>query len=110
MFGTVDEDSAGPDFVAIQNSPEFVRLRADLRRFIFPVTGLFLVWYLVFVILSAYAHDMMSRPVIGVINVGMILGLLQFVSTLLIVWAYGRFARTRIDPQAREIRHRAEGN
>jgi uncharacterized membrane protein (DUF485 family) len=40
----------------------------------------------------------MSVPVLGAINLGMLLGLSQFATTLLIVAAYRHFARTPIDP------------
>ena len=45
------------------------------------MTGLFLAWYLLYVLLADYAHDFMSTKVVGNINIGLILGLLQFVST-----------------------------
>ncbi|MEO6881940.1 MAG: DUF485 domain-containing protein, partial [Mycobacteriaceae bacterium] len=33
----------------MQASPEFQELRSLLRRFIFPMTAIFLAWYLVYV-------------------------------------------------------------
>ena len=42
----------------------------------------------------------------GNINVGLALGLLQFVSTFVITTLYVRFARRDIDPAAAEIRRR----
>jgi len=105
VFG--GRQSAGPerpDYEAIQDSAEFTELRRRLRRFIFPMTGLFLVWYLTYVLLSAYAHGFMATPVFGLVNVGLLLGLGQFVSTVLITLAYNTFARKRIDPQVALIR------
>lgn len=96
-----------PDFEAIQDSAEFAELRRRLRRFIFPMTALFLVWYLTYVLLSAYAHEFMATQVFGLVNVGLLLGLAQFVSTALITLAYNRFARRRIDPQVALIRAQA---
>lgn len=96
-----------PDFEAIQDSAEFVELRRRLRRFVFPMTALFLVWYLTYVLLSAYAHAFMATPVLGLVNVGLLLGLGQFVSTVLITLAYNRYARKRIDPQVAMIRQQA---
>jgi uncharacterized membrane protein (DUF485 family) len=89
----------GPDFVRIQQSPEFAELRSGLRRFVFPVSLLFFLWYLGYVVLAAYATDFMSHRVLGSINVGLLLGLSQFVTTLLITLWYRRFARRRIDPK-----------
>lgn len=96
-----------PDFQAIQDSAEFGELRRRLRRFVFPMTAVFLVWYLTYVLLSAYAHEFMARPVFGLVNVGLLLGLGQFVSTVLIALGYNRFARKRIDPQVALIRQQA---
>lgn len=95
------------DFVAIQMSPDFVRLRERIVRFIFPMTALFLGWYFCYVLLAAYARSFMSFRLLGQINVGLVLGLLQFVSTILITYLYVRFARREIDPEVERIRERA---
>src|SRR5262245_15834534 len=97
---TVDPDR----FLAVQSSPEFVRLRRALRGFVFPMTAAFIVWYALYVVLSAYARGFMSTKVVGNINVALIFGLLQFVSTFLIAWLYARFASRKLDPAAEEIR------
>ncbi len=111
-FGAVDHHApptlSDIDFIAIQRSDEFVTLRRRLRRFVFPMSALFFGWYLSYVLLAAYAHDLMSRRVTGEITVGLLLGVLQFVSTILIMLGYLRYARTRIDPQVATIRARFE--
>src|SRR5690349_14268868 len=84
--------------LAMQASPEFGELRRTIRRFIFPMTAAFLVWYLLYVLLSAYARDFMGTKVVGNINVALIFGLLQFVSTFLIAFLYSRYAARRFDP------------
>lgn len=48
-------DTRAPDWAEVQASPEFQRLRHRLRHFVFPVTGLFLAWYLIYVLLASYA-------------------------------------------------------
>jgi len=93
-----------PDFVSIRNSPEFTALRRRLRRFVFPTTALFFVWYLTFVLLAAYAPAFMGHRLIGSVNVGLVLGLAQFASTVAITAGYVRFARRRIDPRVAELR------
>jgi len=69
----------------------------------------FLVWYALYVIMSAYARGFMSHKLVGNINVALVFGLLQFVSTFLIAWAYTRFADRRLDPSADRLRHEIEG-
>ena len=96
-----------PDFAEIQRSDEFQLLRTRLRRFVFPISALFLGWYLCYVLLAAYARSFMSIQLFGEINVGMVLGFLQFVSTCAITVWYVRFASRRIDPVAEHIRSQA---
>jgi uncharacterized membrane protein (DUF485 family) len=91
-----------------QASPEFVELKRRFRRFAFPMTVAFLTWYLLFVLLSTYAHDFMSTEVFGNINVGLIFGLLQFVSTFAITHLYVSYANRNTDPIAEEMRDRLE--
>ena len=64
------------DYQRIQATPEFADLRSRFRRFVFPMTAFFLVWYFVYVLLAAYAPGFMSQRVVGLINVGLIFGLL----------------------------------
>jgi uncharacterized membrane protein (DUF485 family) len=73
------------------------------------MTIAFFTWYLLYVVLSGWARDFMAIKVLGNINVALVLGLLQFVSTFGIAWAYSRFAEKKLDPLADEIRHEVEG-
>jgi uncharacterized membrane protein (DUF485 family) len=93
-----------PDFVSIRNSHEFTALRRGFRRFVFPMSVLFFVWYLTYVLLAAYAHDFMSHRLFGLVTVGLVLGLLQFVSTAAITIGYVRYARRHLDPRVAAIR------
>jgi uncharacterized membrane protein (DUF485 family) len=90
----------------VQVSPEFRALRKRLRRFVFPMSALFLCWYFAYVLLASYAKPFMATKLAGNITVGLVLGLLQFVSTFVITTLYVRFARRAIDPAAAEIRAR----
>ncbi|NQD41650.1 DUF485 domain-containing protein, partial [Glutamicibacter halophytocola] len=67
-----------------------------------------LVWYFAYVLLADYFHDFMSIKVLGNINMGILLGLLQFVSTFLITAAYVSFSNKKLDPKATAIRERLE--
>jgi uncharacterized membrane protein (DUF485 family) len=99
---------ASSSYLAVQNSVEFGGLRKALRGFIFPMTVAFFVWYALYVILSAYARDFMSTKLVGHINVALVFGLLQFVSTFLIAWLYERYSSRRLDPVARSLRQRID--
>jgi uncharacterized membrane protein (DUF485 family) len=102
-------DTRAPDWAEVQASPEFQQLRHRLRRFVFPVTGLFLAWYLVYVLLASYAPSLMSIKIVGNVNVALVYGLLQFVSTFAITGWYIWFADRRLDPLAHSLRDELEG-
>jgi uncharacterized membrane protein (DUF485 family) len=101
--------TGGTPYEEVQASDEFAQLRSRFRRFVFPVTAAFLVWYFLYAILSAYAHDFMATKVVGNINVGVVFGLLQFVSTFAITMWYVRWADREFDPTADALRERIEG-
>lgn len=113
-FGGIDKSATrrtndGPDFNSIARSAEFGELRARVKWFVFPMTVLFLALYIGYVLLAAYAPDFMARPVYGEINIGLLLGISQFVSTLLITGLYVRYATRSIDPRVDEIREWTSG-
>jgi uncharacterized membrane protein (DUF485 family) len=103
---TTDYRPAGQTYEHVQASPEFRALRRRLRRFVFPMSAVFLGWYLAYVLLASYAKPLMATKLTGNITVGLVLGLLQFVSTFVITTLYVRFAGRSIDPAAERIRQR----
>jgi uncharacterized membrane protein (DUF485 family) len=88
----------------MEADPRFIELRRRYRTFVFPMTVAFLSWYLLYVLLSAYARGFMDTKVLGHLNVAFVFGLLQFVSTFTIAWLYARYAAARLDPLADELR------
>ncbi|HLR45356.1 MAG TPA: DUF485 domain-containing protein [Brevibacterium sp.] len=92
------------DYIAVNESEQFTSLRRTQRSFVFPMAAFFILWYAVYVLLGAYAHDFMARPVFGSVNMGIVLGLGQFVTTFAITSIYVVFANRRLDPQAQAIR------
>src|SRR4051794_38444065 len=97
------------DFVRVQKSADFSGLRHSHRSFAFPLTIAFIAWYLLYVLLSNYAGDFMGTKLFGNINVALVLGLAQFLTTFLIAWWYARTAAARFDPKAEAIKSRMEG-
>ncbi|HEY2206592.1 MAG TPA: DUF485 domain-containing protein [Pseudonocardia sp.] len=97
-------------YAQVQASPEFADLRSRLRRFVFPMSVAFLVWYLVYVLLAAYAPAFMSIKLAGNLTVGLLIGLLQFVTTFAITTIYVRYANKNLDPLAARLRGRIEGD
>jgi uncharacterized membrane protein (DUF485 family) len=93
----------------VQASPEFAELRRRWRGFIFPTSAVFLIWFLAYVLLSAYAPGVVNTRLGGTnITVGLMLGLLQFVSTFVIATIYSRYAERELDPEASRLRSEVE--
>ncbi|MFL0457531.1 DUF485 domain-containing protein [Brachybacterium paraconglomeratum] len=105
-----DPPSPTPEqFRAVQKSEEFGRLRSSFRSFAIPMTVAFLVWYFAYVLLSTYAEGLMSTPVLGNLNLGLLMGISQFLMTFLITWLYIRHANRNLDPIAEKLRDELEG-
>ena len=95
-------------YAEVYNDPQFIELRRRFRAFVFPVTIGFLAWYFLYVLLASYATEFMSTKLVGNINVALVFGLLQFVSTFAIAWWYARKAHRDFDPIADALRHEYE--
>ena len=98
------------EYRAAQDSPEFIDLKRRFRRFAFPMTVAFFTWYVLYLLLSTYATDLMSTPVFGNVNLGLLLGLGQFVTTFVITHVYVAHANRQTDPIADEMRARLEAH
>ncbi|MET7455569.1 DUF485 domain-containing protein [Streptomyces sp. NPDC005574] len=96
------------EYTEVHESAEFAELRRTHRSFAFPLTFAFIAWYLLYVLLSNYAGDFMGTKVGGNINIAMVLGLAQFLTTFLIAWWYARHAAAKLDPKAEAIKSRME--
>ncbi|WP_254885874.1 DUF485 domain-containing protein [Streptomyces sp. NA02950] len=97
-------------YTEVQASAEFGELRGAHRSFAFPLTIAFVSWYLLYVLLSNYADGFMATKVVGNINVALVLGLAQFLTTFLIAWWYSRHAAAKLDPRADALKARLEGD
>ena len=105
----VADDADGPGLhERVQAGPEFRELRRRMRGFAFPMAAAFLLWYFAYVLLASYARELMATPVLGAINLGLLIGLAQFVSTFALTAGYVRYAERRLDPLAAQIREQIE--
>jgi uncharacterized membrane protein (DUF485 family) len=108
MTEPVPPTASPRDFREAQSSPEFQELRRRHRRFVFPLAVAFLIWYFLYVLLAAFAPDFMATPAFGNVNIGVLLGLSQFVTTFGITTWYVIYANRRLDPLAEQMRDRLE--
>ncbi|MGX4689393.1 DUF485 domain-containing protein [Streptomyces sp. JNUCC 63] len=105
------EGQAGPAggaaaevYLEVQRSAAFQEVRSRYRRFVVPAVAVFFAWYVAYVVTATTAPGFMARPVAGAVNMAMLAGLGQFLSTFLLAWAYARHARLRRDRAALELR------
>ncbi|WP_368077475.1 DUF485 domain-containing protein [Actinomadura sp. WMMB 499] len=99
-----EKRATGTVYERFQASDEFQELKRRFRRFVFPMTAAFLVWYLLYVVLSGWARDFMGVKLFSSANIALIFGLLQFVSTFAIAWLYSRHAERKLDALADRVR------
>ncbi|SFB22470.1 Uncharacterized membrane protein, DUF485 family [Nocardioides alpinus] len=92
-----------PVYDRLHESSEFIELRKRYRGFVIPATVAFLAWYLLYVAMSNWAGDFMAIKLAGNINVALVFGLLQFVTTFGLAYAYSRFSNAKLDPLARNL-------
>lgn len=95
---------AGDVYLEVQRSAAFQEVRGRYRRFVVPAVAVFLAWYVAYVVAATTAPELMARPVAGAVNVAVVAGLGQFLTTFLLTWAYARHARLRRDRAALELR------
>ncbi|WP_447040425.1 DUF485 domain-containing protein [Streptomyces sp. DSM 118878] len=104
--GFVGRPSADPAdiYLEVQRSAAFQEVRRRYRRFVFPGVAAFFTWYAAYVVTATAAPGLMARPVAGAVNVAMLAGLGQFLTTFLLTWAYTRHARLCRDRAALDLR------
>ncbi|MFI5819862.1 DUF485 domain-containing protein [Streptomyces rishiriensis] len=96
--------AAAQVYLEVQRSAAFQEVRRRYRRFVLPAVLGFFLWYVAYVVAATTAPGLMARPVVGAVNMALLAGLGQFLSTFLLTWAYARHARLRRDRAALELR------
>ncbi|MEO7350823.1 MAG: DUF485 domain-containing protein [Marmoricola sp.] len=99
-----------PVYDRLHESAEFTELRRRYHSFVFPATIAFLLWYLLFVVLSNWASGFMGHKLLGNINVALVFGLLQFATTFALAWVYSNYSNKKLDPLARQLNEDYETN
>lgn len=92
-----------PIYDHLAEKEEFSQLRHLYRRFIIPATAIFMGWYALYVVMSMYASDFMNHVLFSNINVALIFGLLQFISTFGIAFLYSQYSTKHLDPLAKQL-------
>jgi len=93
---------------SFDRDPEFLELKRRQRMFVFPMTVVFLVFYMLLIIAAGYWKGFMKHEVGGVINVAYLFALANILTTFLIAFIYTRYANSQLDPLAKDIKERLE--
>lgn len=103
-----EPDAVALRSIAVQESPDFHRLKRSFIGFIAPMTLLFLAWYLLYILLAGFAPGLFAAKVLGSVNVGLLFGLAQVVTTFAITMVYRSWADRRYDAAAAALRAEME--
>lgn len=91
--GLPDEGGATPEAMTA-----LAQLRAARRSKVFPVAAAVLGLYLLYALLVSTARDVMAIRIVGHLNLGLALALLQCGTTMAACRWYSRYAHTTLDP------------
>ena len=91
---------------AVGKDPEMVELERRHRRFVWPATAFFLIYYMTLNVLAGTAPDLMGTKVFGEFTFGYLFALSQFLMAFVVAWVYARWAARRIDPLAADLREK----
>jgi uncharacterized membrane protein (DUF485 family) len=91
---------------AVGKDPEMVELEHRHTRFVWPATVFFLIYYMALNILAGTSPGLMGRKLVGEFTFGYLFALSQFVMAFVVAWVYSRWAASRMDPLAADLREK----
>lgn len=100
---TADFRAEAAKWQEIENDSDFRELVAKKRSFIVPATIFFIIYYFALPVLVGYFPALMSRNVIGNINIAYLFALSQFFMAWILMAMYVKEARV-FDALAEKIR------
>jgi uncharacterized membrane protein (DUF485 family) len=104
--GRMTAEEAATATEAVGKDPEMVELEHRHQRFVWPVTVFFLLYYLALPILAGVAPDLMGTKVFGEFTFGYLFALSEFLMAFVVAWVYARWASSRMDPLATDLRQK----
>jgi uncharacterized membrane protein (DUF485 family) len=88
---------------AVEADPRFQALHRDKNKFLWRMMLFALVFFFCLPISTAYFQDILKVKVWGVINVGLLFALAQFVVAWVIAIIYAKRANTEFDVRAKAL-------
>ena len=103
---TAAEDSDPVDWSRVTRMPEFRSMMKAKLRFIIPAVVFFVVYYFSLPLLVGYAPGLMSKRILGVVNIAYLFALSQFFMAWIIAALYLR-AASRFDRMEHRVIEKA---
>jgi uncharacterized membrane protein (DUF485 family) len=88
---------------AVEADPRFKKLHRDKNKFLWCMMLFALVYFFCLPIATAYFQDILKIKIWGVINLGLIFALSQFIVAWLIAIIYAKRANAVFDPRAKAL-------
>ena len=88
---------------AIEADPRFQALHKDKNRFLWRMMLFALIYFFCLPIATAYFQDILKVKIWGVINIGLLFALSQFIVAWAIAIIYAKRANTQFDARAKAI-------
>jgi uncharacterized membrane protein (DUF485 family) len=104
--GRMPEEEAVTATEAVGKDPEMVELERRHSRFVWPATAFFIVYYMLLNILAGTSPGLMGRKLFGEFTFGYLFALSQFAMAFVVAWVYARWAASRMDPLAADLREK----
>jgi uncharacterized membrane protein (DUF485 family) len=99
-----DAQNAGDDGMPA----ELAQLEGRHRRLVWPLTGCYLGYYLLLIVLAGYAPGLMRARIMGELTVAYVFALSQFLMVGVAAFVYVRLARAQVDPLVERLHERLE--
>jgi uncharacterized membrane protein (DUF485 family) len=104
--GRLTRDEAVTATEAVGKDPEMVELEHRHSRFVWPATIFFLIYYLSLNVLAGTSPGLMGTKLFGEFTFGYLFALSQFLMAFVVAWVYSRWAASRMDPLAADLREK----
>ena len=88
---------------AIESDPRFKALHRDKNRFLWKMMLFALIYFFSLPIAAAYYQSFLSIKIWGVINIGLLFALSQFIVAWCIAALYAKLANTEFDSRAKAL-------
>ena len=104
--GRLTKDEAVTATDAVGKDPEMVELERRHSRFVWPATAFFLIYYLSLNVLAGTSPGLMGTKLFGEFTFWYLFALSQFLMAFVVAWVYSRWAASRMDPLATDLREK----